>query len=78
MTDPCRIPCYVRGCRRTRKPHPIWTEWLCPKHWGMVPQRRRQAYLRARRKGKPPAVLARLWRGCTATAVAQDFSGGWR
>lgn len=73
-----RTPCHVTGCRRTRPAHPIDTEWLCAKHWALVPLRRRQAYLRAKRQRKPDAVLVRLWSRCTAQAEAENFTGGWK
>ena len=73
-----RIPCVVPTYRRTRQSHTIWDEWLCPKHWGMVPKRMRQTYSRAKRRKKPFPALVRLWCRCKAVAIHADFTEGWR
>lgn len=43
MTD--RIRCLVPGCRRT---HPAgrFREWVCSRHWPLVPKVRRRVYSR--------------------------------
>lgn len=66
MTD--RLSCIVPGCRRTAKragPHADAAEWICVKHWALVPAIRRRAYSRLRRAerkfdAKLPTA-ARLW-----------------
>lgn len=72
-----RIPCFVPGCKRTRKAHAIWDEWLCPKHWGMVPKQMRRAYSHAKRHQKPRPAVLRIWRRCKTAAIHGNFTEGW-
>lgn len=72
MSGP-RTKCLIGHCRRTRPTHPTEPEWLCPKHWGSLPRDMRRACSRAKRRGKSPAVLARLWRLLTRRAVAEAW-----
>lgn len=69
-----RIPCSAPGCRRTCKAE-TWQEWLCHKHWMLVPKKNRQAYHRARRRHKPVNVLDRLWFRCKAIAINETLMG---
>lgn len=69
-----RIPCVVPGCKRTHKPAEF-SEWLCPKHWPMVPKRMRAAYSRAKRRRKDWPLLNRLWRRCKMAAMREAFQG---
>jgi hypothetical protein len=70
MTD--RLTCIVPGCRRTHAP--IWNEFICAKHWPLVPRDMRRAYARAKRRRKPMAVLIRLWLRCKAVAIRENFT----
>lgn len=47
MTD--RIPCAVPYCRRTLGRDRGYREWICGKHWALLPKRTRRRYSRARR-----------------------------
>lgn len=55
-----RLPCEVPGCRRTRKPEPGVTGWICAKHWTAIPAQRRRVYALARRRGNERAQ-AWIW-----------------
>ena len=68
------IPCSAPRCRRTCKAEP-WCEWLCQKHWTLVPKRMRQVYSRARRRRKSDDVLDRLWFRCKAVAIREVLMG---
>lgn len=74
MTE-TRIPCSAPGCRRTCRANHDWQEWLCQKHWPLVPKRMRRAYAHARRRKKPVAVLNRLWFRCKAAAIREVLTG---
>lgn len=71
-----RCVCLIVGCRRsTAVPY---TEWLCPRHWSLVPKETRRVYARAKRHHKSQAVLDRLWsRACrlAKNAVKDDLFG---
>ena len=75
LTAPARIRCLVPFCRRTRAAGGL-PEWICGKHWALIPARRRRAYARARRiaskTGEQRAwkAAARLWRRLRAQACA--------
>ena len=73
-----RIRCAVPFCRRTR-PGALF-EWICSKHWALVPRHWRRDYARARRRarsgrcfdcyGAGACGCARnLWRMCKAEAI---------
>lgn len=71
MTD--RRQCLIPGCRRTHKPLPRCTEWICGKHWPLVPKQFRRAYAHAKRRHKSDAVLDRIWARCRRAAIAENF-----
>ena len=68
-----RMSCLIAGCRRTHTP--VFAEWLCAKHWALVPRQMRQAYSRAKRKRKSLEACLRLWRRCKAEAIRENFMG---
>lgn len=74
-----RLTCLVPGCRRTREAHPIWDEWICARHWALVPRLKRRALTRARRRNQGLVhhhlVEQRLWRRCKTIAIAENFMG---
>jgi hypothetical protein len=41
-----RLQCCVPFCRRTikREGRPDFAEWICGKHWRLLPQKRRKVY----------------------------------
>lgn len=84
MSD--RLPCLVPHCRRTRRQEPdpvnvdgqifdLMEEWICPRHWPLVPAEARRIYSAAKRRlrklqnQKCAAVAARLWRRCKREAI---------
>lgn len=71
MTD--RLSCLVPGCRRTCKPLP-YREWICGKHWPLVPKQFRRAYAHAKRHHKPDVVLDRIWARCRRAAITENFT----
>jgi hypothetical protein len=78
-----RTPCLVPFCNRTRKliEGPGF-EWICAKHWAVLPQARRKAYHRARRhykmsgKGIDAVRCARLWRVLRKQAMKMAMEDG--
>lgn len=71
MSD--RITCLVPGCRRTHAPD--FKEWICAKHWPLVPRDIRRAYARAKRRRKSQNALWRLWNRCKTAAIRENFLG---
>lgn len=73
-----RLTCIAPGCRRTHAPNDF-TEWLCARHWALVPKETRRAYHRARRlwrKGaKSGHACARLWARCVRFATIETLQG---
>lgn len=84
MTD--RLPCLVPHCRRTcrQEPDPVdiegqtfnlMDEWICARHWPLVPAATRRLYSAAKRRlrkfrtKKCAAVASRLWRRCKREAI---------
>lgn len=45
-----RISCCVPFCKRTKRKEEGYSEWICQKHWSLVPAGRRRAYRRIRRQ----------------------------
>jgi len=66
-----RLTCIVPGCKRTHAP--LWDEWICAKHWPLVPRDMRRAYAHARRRKKARSVLVRLWARCKRAAIEENF-----
>lgn len=61
---PDRIGCCVPFCRRTRA-NPGFTEWICGKHWAVIPKVRRRVYGRLKgrwRRFGDPKDRSRSWR----------------
>lgn len=54
-----RCVCLIEGCRRTTAIP--YTQWLCPRHWSLVPKATRRAYALAKRRRKSAAAIDRLW-----------------
>jgi hypothetical protein len=74
MTD--RMRCEVIGCNRTRKRDAPYSEWLCPKHWPLVPKYMKRVlfrvHRRARRYGYNRVIVEaerRVWRRCVRAAI---------
>jgi len=70
-----RLPCLVPGCRRTTG-EPCG-EWICPKHWRVIPLKRRKAYKRARDQDRPYEVRRRLWDRLRQMAININFTEGF-
>ncbi len=74
-----RLTCIAPGCRRSHRNDEGFAEWLCQKHWVMVPKATRRAYHRARRlrrKGaKSGDACARLWARCVRVATIEALQG---
>ena len=68
-----RLRCEVPGCRRTRKPDPLIAEWICAKHWALVPKHWRRVFARSKRRGRA-IVEWRLW--CRIKRKAIDAALG--
>lgn len=81
-----RLPCCVPFCRATRgdrKNDPITAsmEWICSRHWALVPprlKRRRAKLRRLSRRGYDAAQASRLdcfvWDQCKRAAI--EIAGG--
>ena len=67
-----RLSCLCPGCRRTT-PAGRYPEWICARHWALLPKAQRRIYSRAKRKGKSPAALARIWRRLSREAIERAF-----
>lgn len=71
LAPPVRIACSVPFCQRTTKLQ--CSEWICGKHWSLIPNLRRSAYLRSRREavraGHWPEHTDRLWRRVKQIAI---------
>lgn len=76
---PDRLTCIAPGCRRTHRNSEGFAEWLCQKHWALVPKVTRRAYHRARRKWakgqRAGAAPARLWARCVLLATIETLQG---
>jgi hypothetical protein len=76
MSD--RIQCLVPGCRCTAARRRFVDgirpemEWICQKHWVLVPRDLRQNKTRAARRKKPLAANY-WWRKCREAAIAENF-----
>lgn len=71
-----RYRCLIPGCRRTR-PCADFAEWICAKHWPLVPRQMRRAYASAMRRRKPASAINRIWRRCREEAIAQALTSGF-
>lgn len=81
MTQPKdRKNCVVPGCRRTCPPDE-YDEWICAKHWPLVPKAMRKRYLRYRRRAlrdhRWVGVSNRMWARCKTAAIGNALSGGF-
>lgn len=60
-----RTRCCIQPCNRTTKEK--HQEWICQKHWQLIPRRKRAAYSRTKRRmnRKPTeenyAAMSRIW-----------------
>lgn len=52
-----RLPCCAPFCRRTMRNDKGFIEWLCQKHWALVPRSTKAAYRTAKKRAR--AVLRR-------------------
>lgn len=73
-----RVPCIVPGCRCTRSPG-TYVEWICTKHWKLVPRDMKRVYSRAkqrfRRQRKGIDAVWRIWERCKTEAIRENFMG---
>lgn len=77
-----RIRCLVPYCRCSRRPDPDIREWICAKHWKMIPreikatraQRRREARRIVRRK----PTYREYWKLPAGSADRLAAVGLWR
>lgn len=77
---PDRLPCCIPACRSigTTKPY---TEWICSRHWGLIPKQQKRAYRRAWNRANglewrdagANAAVARLWKWCKKHASDARF-----
>ena len=70
-----RLACCIPGCRRTSAMP--YSEWICGKHWSLIPKARRRIYQRAKRLRKDPRALYRLWSRCKRIAIERNFTEGF-
>lgn len=76
-----RIACLAPGCRRTRANPDGCDEWLCRKHWSMVPTTYRRAYCRAQRRFNKSrdlrqlSITNRLWLRCVNLVRIEVLQG---
>lgn len=81
-----RISCQVPFCRRTLRNDEGFLEWVCPKHWPLVPRemkaRLRSVKRRVRKLQDRPEAYARAlklldqtWARCRDTAI--ERAGGF-
>lgn len=75
MQAPDRIVCCVPFCRRTTRNDKGYSEWICGKHWPLVPRhlkrRKRQAERIAKRGDRPAAwrLAGLIWQRCKREAI---------
>jgi len=75
VTAAPRVLCIVPYCRRTAKRLDAHHEWICGKHWSLVPRAYRRAYARAKRRFKVRQTLllwkcsGMLWSRCKRAAI---------
>ncbi len=71
-----RINCLIAGCKRTRK-NDKFDEWICEKHWRVVPKRYRRLYSMAKRKFRKMQIsqerIESIWIKCKD----QAFINAW-
>lgn len=70
---PDRISCCIPGCRRTCRNDRGYDEWVCAKHWSLVPKSMRRAYASVKRRRKPWSAVNRIWRRCRTRAIEENF-----
>jgi hypothetical protein len=72
-----RTSCCIPGCRCSTK-HAFY-EWICSKHWRLVPKETRVVYARVkrlhRRGRKSTAAVWRIWDRCKRYATEANFMG---
>lgn len=59
-----RLHCLITGCNRTSKrDHNDGDEWICAKHWRVIPKKRRRLYSLIKRRYKAGKInWHRYWR----------------
>lgn len=78
LTD--RLLCCVPFCHYTRHNREGFSEWICRRHWMMVPKRWRRWYGIARRRARKFDILVdqnranSIWDKCKAAAI--EAAGG--
>lgn len=70
-----RLACCIIGCRRTCRNDKGFAEWICRRHWSVVPKSMRRAYSTVKRRRKTPAAINRIWRRCKAAAHNEAMMG---
>lgn len=68
-----RVNCLISGCRRTRKKDFQNMEWICQKHWSVVPKKYRKLYSLAKRRYKKMLIdekrVSTIWSKCKDQAI---------
>ena len=73
-----RTHCLLDGCRRTCVIQSKDDEWICQKHWSVVPKKYRKLYSMAKRKYKKGQInewrLFGIWTKCKDQAYKNAWS----
>ena len=73
-----RINCLIFGCKRTRVNKPGFTEWICSKHWAVIPKKYRRLHSMAGRKFKKGQISVErvngIWNKCKDWAFRNAWS----
>lgn len=73
-----RLNCLITGCRRTKRNDEGFDEWICQKHWSVVPVKYRKLYSMAKRKFKKGDIdeerLLSVWKKCKDQAFYNAWS----
>lgn len=77
-----RLPCCVPFCRRTIGADKGYSEWICPKHWRVVPPEARAAYALARRRARwiiaRKPIYREYWRLLPGSPARLSAVAMWR
>lgn len=72
-----RHECLIEGCRRTKQNDDGYDEWICQKHWSVVPKKYRRLYAMAKRKFKKGHIdyerVQAIWVRCKD----QAYKNAW-
>ena len=75
---PERIRCCVPHCSRTHRNVEGFDEWICQRHWSLVPQQLRRVHnriRRLRRNGSPVSTkrAGHIWERCKRIAIEKGM-----